>query len=358
MKLIIDSDLFKCEIPLDRRITILRGDSGTGKSTIVDLVSGVIPDVHINCPLETIVTTVDTWVAVMQSAYDSLLIFDDLEIVSSLKFARFLKQTSENGNYFLIVGREDISLQELEFKHLSYSVFSMWELKADGVMHKAVPMFKDRICCTPDYDLVLTEDSSGGFQFFSQLFDCKVLSTSAGKNSISNDLFQLVLNNLYGYKKILVLFDSAAFGCHVTDFLETVNYLDNLDVEIYYCFGYESFEYLLLKTNLFAGNSKVQEHFGNLSRYANKYMSWETYFEELLEDVTVTLPFKYVHSRSLKDCYYKNCRDSEYFNKFKCEKCIGFTEQPKFEFLLKGTEFEAFLQKRIKNDSITSLNAF
>lgn len=85
-----------------RRITIIRGDSGIGKTTLVDLVSQSIMGVQVNCPLDIIVATETTWQAVMQFNTNSLIIFDDLELVASAKFASEVKKTSSNNNYYLI----------------------------------------------------------------------------------------------------------------------------------------------------------------------------------------------------------------------------------------------------------------
>ena len=39
----IISSKYNCSIPLERRITVLRGDSGTGKSTVIDMIEANDP---------------------------------------------------------------------------------------------------------------------------------------------------------------------------------------------------------------------------------------------------------------------------------------------------------------------------
>lgn len=52
-------------IPLERRITILKGDSGTGKSTMVEAIENPSNVTKITCPLKCIPVTDATWKLVM-----------------------------------------------------------------------------------------------------------------------------------------------------------------------------------------------------------------------------------------------------------------------------------------------------
>lgn len=43
VELVVDYDTCKARIPLERRITYLRGDSGEGKTTVYELLAGYSP---------------------------------------------------------------------------------------------------------------------------------------------------------------------------------------------------------------------------------------------------------------------------------------------------------------------------
>lgn len=44
VELVVDYDTCKARIPLERRITYLRGDSGEGKTTVYELLAGYSPE--------------------------------------------------------------------------------------------------------------------------------------------------------------------------------------------------------------------------------------------------------------------------------------------------------------------------
>ena len=92
---------------------------------------------------------------------------------------------------------------------------------------------------------------------------------------------------------IFLLVDMAAFGCHMDELYDTCS-----QINIYVKIDYECFEELLLNTNFCRSDKLVINEFEDISDKANDYMSWETYFEDLLLRVTKDKPFETGHVKN------------------------------------------------------------
>ena len=112
-------------IELERNITILRGDSATGKTTLVEMLSayenyGRKSGVTIVCDKTCRVLSGALWEAQLKDIQDTIVFVDEgSTFVSSLDFARAIQKTD---NYYVLVTREDLST-------LPYSVNAILELK-------------------------------------------------------------------------------------------------------------------------------------------------------------------------------------------------------------------------------------
>ena len=162
---------------------------------------------------------------------------------------------------------------------------------------------------------------------------------SSGKSSIVNDS-----KNLYdsGNRNLLIIVDLAAYGCHIEQLYQEV---------LKRCKGvlidttYECFEEFLLQSNMYKDNVIVQEEFKDIYQYANKYISWETYFENLIYRVSKDTMFKYSHNRSeLRDCYTEDCNNC---NEHIRVKCTFNKSGDKFGLLLKDTKYKKYLELRM-----------
>ncbi len=116
----IISSKYNCSIPLERRITVLRGNSGTGKSTILDMIEANDPTIVIECKadddsfLSWVILSNTTWEFVIRGATNSLLILDDLELIVSPEFSKAVSETVDRNNYYLIISREDNKVTKIQ----------------------------------------------------------------------------------------------------------------------------------------------------------------------------------------------------------------------------------------------------
>lgn len=135
MNLEVKAGSMEWSIPIERRITILRGFSGEGKSDMVYNIANRSQIVKVDFPLECKVATETTWKDLLKSSTNSLIIFDDLEEVSSNEFAKLIKEYKDNYNYYLLITREFVGL-DVE-SELSIAVSSILRFKVDetGLKH-------------------------------------------------------------------------------------------------------------------------------------------------------------------------------------------------------------------------------
>lgn len=108
MNLKVEAGNMKWNIPIERRITILQGSSGEGKSVMVHCIANQNQMVKVDFPLECKVATETTWKDLIRGSSNSLIIFDDLEEVSSKEFARLVENHKDN--YYLLITRELVEI--------------------------------------------------------------------------------------------------------------------------------------------------------------------------------------------------------------------------------------------------------
>jgi hypothetical protein len=332
------------DIPIERRITIIRGDSGTGKTTLVNnLESSKDSEFNVQFPLDIFVATCRNWNVIMSGVQDSLIVFDDLSIVETADFAKLVKDTEDKGNYFLIFSREPIGMEKLSRLSISVSSVLRFVISQDGKQHYTEPYYKfyghsyNSISCTD----ILLEDKSAGKQFFEAVFGKEhIQSASSGKNTLVNDVIDKLKNDINC--TLLVMTDMAAFGCNMDALYNLV--LLPYKNRVYIDSKYECLEELLLQTNCLKDNIKVQTQLNDLCKYANKFISWERYFEQLLEDVTKDIDgIQYVHGRKLKYCWIHDCSECNSKGHRECHMLI---ENDKIDWLLKDTKYKKLLLLR------------
>lgn len=236
---------------VQRNITIVRGDSGTGKTTLYEMVAdytrlGTQSGVTVQCDRPCVALTDIDWRNQLSRISDSLVFVDEgLEEVASDAFAAAARESS---NYYIIFCRE-------ELPNLPYSVNEVYRIKTSGKYHSFVQMYKEgdhyqysqsRVKPKHDFDVLLTEDSKSGLQFYSNRFKgSKVRCETAGTNS---GILKWLLNHAGTH--VFVIADGAAFGPYVDRVLklqkESPDYVT-------VCLP-ESFEWLLLKSGVVTFN--------------------------------------------------------------------------------------------------------
>ena len=118
----------KYTFTIKRNITIVRGDSGTGKTTLFDMVAdymrtGEQSGVSLQCDCPCVALTDYDWRNQLSSVHDSIVFVDEgLKEIHSDEFAHHVLYSS---NYFVLISRAD-------FPNLPYSVDEIYKIKTSA----------------------------------------------------------------------------------------------------------------------------------------------------------------------------------------------------------------------------------
>lgn len=121
-----------------RNVTIVRGDSGTGKTTLYEMVAdhtrlGDASGVSIQCDKPCVALTDIDWQNQLEQTRDSIVFVDEgFEPLASEAFARAVFGSD---NYFVIFSRSELA-------NLPYSVNEAYRIKTSGKFHTFEPLYK------------------------------------------------------------------------------------------------------------------------------------------------------------------------------------------------------------------------
>lgn len=278
---------------LHRNITIIRGDSGTGKTTLYEMIADYTrlqqaSGVNLSCDKKCVALTDSDWKNQLRQFSDSIVFIDEgADYLKSEEFAASIKATD---NYYVLITRENLH-------ELPYSVDEIYEIKTSGKQHSLKRIYKsnkkhfyyaDAAPASMKYDTLLTEDSKSGFQFYKNYFkDSGIECFSSESNSA---IFKWLKEN--GDKKVLVIADGAAFGAEIDRVLKLGS-----NSKFRLCLP-ESFEWLILKSGL-VKDKDLKIILDDPSSFieCSEYFSWENFFEAYLVNITTNAPenahFKY-----------------------------------------------------------------
>ena len=283
------------EFTVRRNITIVRGDSGTGKTTLYDMVAdytrlGDRSGVTVQCERPCVALTDIDWRNQLAGIAGSIVFIDEgMEDLPTEDFARAVR---DSDNYYVIFTRSELPC-------LPYSVNEIYRIKTSGKFHSLVPMYKEleghryslsRAKANQDFDVLLTEDSKSGLQFFEARFDGEKLHCESAQSNTK------ILDWLCSHDDdpVFVIADGAAFGPYADRVLK---YQKEHPHEVTVCLP-ESFEWLLLSSGVVKADG-VEENLASPENYVDsaKYMSWEQFFTSVLSDATKGTPLAYNKGR-------------------------------------------------------------
>lgn len=296
----IKNNVLRYQFEIRRNITIIRGDSATGKTTLIDMIreyydNGEQSGIILQCKKTCVVLEGRQWKVLLENIHDSIIFIDEgNRFITTDEFSSAVKQSD---NYFVIVTREGLP-------NLPYSTEEIYGIKNSGkygILQQTYQEFyriygdvKNSIQFNPD--IIIVEDSNAGYEFFENAAEDRVWETiSAGGKS---NIYKLLKK--FDNKKILVIADGAAFGPEMDRVMKKINL--SADKAI---FLPESFEWLILKSDVIRDKA-LEEVLDNPGDYieSREYMSWERFFTALLVDKTKDTYLSY--SKSKLNEAYKN----------------------------------------------------
>jgi hypothetical protein len=316
--IVVQNNRVRYELDIKRNITIIRGDSATGKTTLIQMLEsayslGESSGIEVVCEKTCRTLGGKDWDIVMANIHDQIVFIDEENnFIKSQEFAVAVKNSD---NYYVIVTREDLP-------NLPYSVEEIYGIHTSGKYHNMNRYFNEmhkiygsdnktnvgkqgylydwrmaNDSYSADYDIaksdipqsIVVEDSNSGFEFFRALLGNTEIEciSAVGKSNIKG-----VLSNS-GDKNILAIADGAAIGSEMNELYQYMQHHHN--VKLYLP---ESFEWIVLKSGLIDGRT-LQEVLERPEDYIDGkiYLSWERYFTALLVEYTKDSYLKYNKSK-------------------------------------------------------------
>lgn len=270
------------EFTIRRNITVLKGDSATGKTTLLHMLyeylrvgreSGyaVSADTEYFVYLRKEVGR--EWQEALFSLKNTIIFIEENnDFVFTEEFADFVKKS---GNYFVLVNRSPL-------KMLPYSIHEIYEIITDGKkadVRESYHEFKELYSNYPitvnnEIQNIITEDKRSGYQFFSKIFENVNVVSAGGNGNIVHTIQETMKGNTF------IIADGAAFGSMIENCLAYIHSVYGSRISLWLP---ESFEYLILKSGLIK-SAELSEILDKTSDYVDcrRYESWEQFFTDLL----------------------------------------------------------------------------
>lgn len=288
-------------LELTRKITVIKGQSGTGKSSILRLLrdflelgkgSGVRVSQSKDARL-VVLQNSSPWEKLLEELTGAIVFLD--EDVRYLYSEAFQKALWHADVYAVIVSRSGL------FTALPYAVKSIYGLRTEkrdrATLTRMYELYEERHA-EGDFESVLTEDSGSGLDMARLAFgDC---AKSAGGNA---GVLPSMLKD--SSRSLCVIVDGAAFGGFIEPVLKAAALKGCALIA-----APESFEFLLL--SLTAVKKYLADELVRTYDYCDsrEYISYERYYTALLENITAE-HLGFVYTKSKLPAYFAN------------EKCAG-----------------------------------
>lgn len=275
----------KYDLTIRRNITIIQGDSATGKTHLVEMiqeyvVNGDASGIQMVSDAKCIQAPMLDWQHFIETHPGYIIFFDEeAKYVVTEEFARMVKKSD---NYFVIVTREALPM-------LPYSVEEIYGIRRSGKYAETKQVYNELYQIygyidyskKVDFSEVITEDSNSGYDFWSKYYAEEECVSANGKSNVYKKIDDV--------KRQLIIADGAAFGCEMSRIMQMLEGDDSTALYLP-----ESFEYLLLKSDLFNGK-ELQEQLENTCKYADsaEYMSWEQFYTAKIKEISQGQPYQY-----------------------------------------------------------------
>jgi len=260
-----------------RNITVLRGDSATGKTTLIEMVgayeaSGVASGVALACDVPCVVLSGNRWQENLRAIKGSIVFIDEGDpFVCSRDFARAIQKTD---NYYVIATRSSLHALPYSVEEV-YGIRNVTRQRYEQVKRLYSSLYRiygaSEDVTRPD--VVVVEDEKAGYQFFKALCEKSGIKCVSAKGR--DNIIKAVVD--CGDESILVIADGAAIGAQMEE-LVALRQIRNVGF-----FLPESFEWLILSSGL-VKDSDIPQILADPSAFieSREYFSWERFFDALL----------------------------------------------------------------------------
>lgn len=291
IQIIVSTKRLRYELNLRRNITVIQGNSASGKTTLIQILSDYLsgrtgPGTEVICSRKCVVLSGDAEGAIarVRTLSDSVVFVDEQE--RFLHSKAFAEAVLTSNCYFVFITRDGLNM-------LPYSVEEIYYLKNSGYYQNSRQVYNSMHQVYPEISsaekntlsVVLTEDSNAGYEMYKAICSNeKMQCTSAGGKS---NVAKYLLANTD--KAIFAIVDGAAFGADMRSAMHALEVNQKS-----YLWAPESFEYLILQSGIVQaeGLKEIMDAPENFIE-CSKYSSWERFFTKLLEDLTKNTIYSY-----------------------------------------------------------------
>lgn len=304
--IVVETAHLKYEFDIKRNITVIQGDSATGKTTLADLLGeysargagrGIRLESDAAC--EVFSGPERNWQYTLDGFHDAIVLIDeDYHFVYTKTFAEYI-QGSEN--YYVIISRRPL-------KNLPYSITEIYGIRTTGkyhfpdqVYHEFYPLYPERgLTSDGSRVLLLIEDEKAEYQFFQDTLGSERCRSAGGNANVYSGVAEYASED-----GLLVVADGAAFGAYI----DAVVKMRDLKKHIALYFP-ESFEWMILRSGVLedAGLKEILSHPEDFID-SSEYVSWERYFTALLRRKTEGDPLRQ-YSKSALPKFYTTGRNA------------------------------------------------
>lgn len=281
---------------LEYNISVIKGDSATGKTTLIDMISeyqrfGESSGITLKCDKKCIVLDSFNWNVILSTTKDSIVFIEEgNSFVKSQEFAAAIKGTD---NYYVIVTRENLFELPISVEAI-YGIRGRKYFQLKRTYNSLYRIYPENMPVQMP-SLIITEDSGSGYDFWKSVakdYNYKCFTSKGNAN-----LLNLLKNN--EDQSILVIADGAAFGAYM-EMLYDYRIQKNREV---YAYLPESFEWLILSSDVF-GDKEIKQILSSPYDFidSKKYFSREQFYTALLISKTKDTYLKY-SKRKLNKAY-------------------------------------------------------
>lgn len=129
--IVVQNNRLRYEFDIKRNITIIRGDSATGKTTLINMLEsaaslGESSGIEVVCAKQCRVLSGQDWHILLPNIHEQIIFIDEEnQFIKTQEFASAIKNSD---NYYVIVTREDLP-------NLPYSVNEIYGIHTSGKYH-------------------------------------------------------------------------------------------------------------------------------------------------------------------------------------------------------------------------------
>lgn len=280
-RIIVQNNRLRYEFEIKRNITIIQGNSATGKTTLINMLRqaenlGASSGVDVRCDVPCRILEGRNWKLILESSSGDIFFIDEENtFINTEEFAASVRGSD---NYFVLVTRENLY-------NLPYSVEEVYGLHSSGKYHDTKKVYQQTyqiysnaqsIPIKPER--IIAEDSNSGYEFFKAVceerdIDCESVR---GKSNL-----YAALNSIKD-EEVCVVADGAAIGPEMNRLFSQATKKKNIHLYLP-----ESFEWIILNSGLINGKEirtileEPEKHIDS-----KDFFSWERYFTRLLMEKT------------------------------------------------------------------------